>query len=215
MKIDSIIKAFNNKIILHDIFLSLDKGEIIGLLGANGAGKSTLLQIIFGSISANQKYIKVKDRLIRNIFENNGTIKYLPQFSSLPSHIKIKTIIHCFCNKKSSTFLLNHHLVNPFLSSKPDQLSGGQKRIIEILMILYSDAEYILLDEPFKNIDPIHINELKNCIKNESENKGIIITDHNYMEILDISTKLVLLHNGSIKEIKNQEDLIFFKYLKK
>ncbi|MBT2620616.1 ATP-binding cassette domain-containing protein [Chryseobacterium sp. ISL-6] len=215
MKIDSIIKTFGNKTILHDIFLSCSKGEIIGLLGSNGMGKSTLLKIIFGSVSADQKYIKVNEKLIKNTFDNNGVIKYLPQFNFLPSHIKIKSIIHSFCNKENLAFLINHPLLKPFLNSKPNQLSGGQKRIIEILLIIYSSAEYILLDEPFKNIDPIHINELKDCIVKESKNKGIIITDHNYTEILDIATRTVLLYNGSIKEVKNQEDLKFFKYLKK
>ncbi|MBF5028108.1 ATP-binding cassette domain-containing protein [Planobacterium oryzisoli] len=214
MKIDSIIKTFDSKTILHDIFLSCGKGEIIGLLGSNGTGKSTLLKIVFGSINADQKHIKVKEKLIRNVFENNGIIKYLPQFPFLPSHIKVKNIIYSFCDKEKSKFLSNHPLVNPFLNSKPNQLSGGQKRIIEILLIIYSNAEYILLDEPFKNIDLIHIPELKNYIIAESKNKGIIITDHNYTEILDIATRTILLYNGSVKQVKNQDDLKFFKYIK-
>ncbi|MBS1548302.1 ATP-binding cassette domain-containing protein [Amniculibacterium sp. G2-70] len=214
MKVDSIIKTFDDKTILHDIFLSCSKGEIIGLLGSNGMGKSTLLKIIFGSLPADQKFIKVNNKIIKTVFDNNGIIKYLPQFSFLPSHIKIKKIIHSFCSNEKSTFLLNNPLIKPFINSKPNELSGGQKRIIETLLIVHSNAEYILLDEPFKNIDPIHINELKSNIISESMYKGIIITDHNYREILDISTRVILLYNGSIKEVKEQNDLIFYKYLR-
>lgn len=215
MKIDSVIKNFNNKTILYDIFLSCNKGEIIGLLGSNGAGKSTLLKIIFGSLPADQKYIKVNEKIIKSLFEGYGIIKYLPQFNFLPTHIRIKNIIHSFCDKENFEFLVDHPLIKPFLNNTPRQLSGGQKRIIEILLIVHSNAEYILLDEPFKNIDPKHIIEVKSCIMKSSENKGVIITDHNYTEVLDIATRTVLLYNGSIKEVKSKEDLMFFKYLKK
>jgi len=214
MFIDSIVKTFDNKIVLHDIFLSCEKGDVIGLFGSNGSGKSTLLKIIFGSLDADQKYIKVNEKRIRNTFESKGCIKYLPQFGFLPSHIRIKTMLRLFCDKENFDFLLHHSFVEPFLDYKPNQLSGGQKRMIEILLILFSNAEYILLDEPFQNIDPIHIGVLKDCIVRESRNKGIILTDHRYVDVLDIATRSVVLNNGCIKEVQNKEDLVFYKYIK-
>lgn len=214
MKVDSVIKTFYDRALLQDIFLSCNKGEIIGLLGSNGVGKSTLLKIIFGSLSAEQKHITVKGKLIKNVFDNNGVIKYLPQFTFIPNHIKIKHIIDKFSDKKKSLFLSNHALLKPFLSSKSGSLSSGERRIIEVLLIIYSDSHFILLDEPFKNVDPKHVDELKKCIVKESENKGIILTDHNYKDILEIATRTVLLHDGSIKEIKTDNDLKFYRYIK-
>lgn len=213
LHVDSVLKSYNNRQILSDVFISCEKGEIIGLLGKNGIGKSTLLKIIFGSINADNKFIKVDNKYIRGIYDNRNLIKYLPQNNFLPNHVKIKTIIKLFCDKKNASIIINNHLIKPLLNKKNKQLSGGEKRIIEIFLIVLSNAKYILIDEPFNGVAPIHKEEIKKLIIEQSENKGFIITDHDYRNVLDIATRTVLIYDGGTKEIKNNEELIQYGYI--
>ncbi len=213
LHVDSILKSYDNKQILSDVFISCEKGEIIGLLGRNGIGKSTLLKIIFGSINAENRFVKVDNKYIKGIFDNRNLIKYLPQNNFLPNHIKIKTIIKLFCDKKNAKIISNNHLIKQLLDKKSNQLSGGEKRILEIFLIVLSNAKYILIDEPFNGVAPIHKEEIKKIIIEQSENKGFIITDHDYRNILDIATRTVIIYDGGTKEIKNNEELIQYGYI--
>jgi len=214
MHVDSIIKSYGNNQILTDIYVNCHKGEIVGLLGRNGIGKSTLLKIIFGSISAERKYVKVGNKIINGIFDNRNLINYLPQHNFLPNNIKIKTIINLFCDKKSNSIISQNPLIKPILNKQSKQISGGEQRIIEIMLIVYSKAKYILIDEPFNGVAPVYKEEIKKMIKEESKNKGFIITDHDYRNILDIATRTVLIYDGGTKEIKNNEELIKHGYIR-
>jgi ABC-type lipopolysaccharide export system ATPase subunit len=214
MHVDSVIKSYGDKQVLSDIFLTCEKGEIVGLLGRNGTGKSTLLEIIFGTIKADNKFIQINEKHIKGIFDNQNLIKYLPQKNFLPNHIKIKTIIKLFCDKKNRFIIKNNHLIKQLLNKKSKQLSGGEKRILEIFLIVLSSAEYILLDEPFNGVAPIHREEIKGLIIEQSKSKGFIITDHSYQNILDINTKTVIIHDGATREIKNNEELITYGYIR-
>ena len=98
LHVDSVAKSFGMKVVLSDVYLSCEKGEIVALLGRNGSGKSTLLKIIFGSLRPDNKFVRVENKLIRNIFDNRGLINYLPQHKFLPENLKAATIINLFCN---------------------------------------------------------------------------------------------------------------------
>lgn len=215
LHVDSILKTYGNKQILSDVFISCEKGEIVGLLGRNGVGKSTLLEIIFGSLKADNKFIKIDNKYSKGILDNQDLIKYLPQKNFLPNHIKISTIIKLFCNKTNASIIINNHLIKPLLNKKSNQLSGGEKRIIEIFLIVLSNAKYILMDEPFNAVAPIYKEEIKGLIIEQSKNKGFIITDHDYRNILDIATRTVIIQEGATKEIKNNEELITYGYIRK
>ncbi|MGI4021261.1 MAG: ATP-binding cassette domain-containing protein [Janthinobacterium lividum] len=210
---DSIRKQFGIKQVLNDIFITCQQEQIVGLLGRNGSGKSSLLKIIFGSISADQKFVTVDSRKINNLFDSRDLINYLPQNNYLPSHIKIKNLISCFCNKSNVDLLMKDDFISPLLNHKTKQLSGGERRFVEILLMVYSDTKYLLLDEPFNGIAPLYIDVIKNHIKEQSKNKGFIITDHAYENVLDISSSVFLMSNGNIRKIKEFADLIEFGYL--
>ena len=207
MQVDSVMKAFGTKQVLTDVFLTCGQGEIIGLLGRNGSGKSTLLKIIFGSLAADQKFVKIGDKIINGIFDNRNLIKYLPQDNFIPNHIKITTIISLFCDKENGSLIKSNEWIKPMLGKKSNQLSGGEKRLLEILLIIHSNAKYVLIDEPFNGIAPIYKEVIKNLIKEQSKNKGFIITDHDYWNILDLSTRIILMHDGGTKEIKSTDEL--------
>lgn len=213
LHVDSIIKNFDTKQVLTDVYISCKKGEIIGLLGRNGSGKSTLLKIIFGSIPSDRKFVKIGEKISAGLFDNRNLINYLPQDNFLPNHVKVKAIIELFCDKEKAELIKRHKLILPMLSKKIKQLSGGEKRILEIMLIIYSESAYTLIDEPFNGIAPIYKEEIKDLIKKLSVNKGFIITDQDYRNILDIATRIVLIKDGRTKEIKNRNELIDWGYI--
>jgi len=213
LHVDSVTKAFGIEQVLTDVYLSCTKGEIIGLLGRNGSGKSTLLKIIFGSLQAESKFIKVGNKRINKLTDGTDLIKYLPQNNFLPNHIKIETIINLFCDKPNATLIKDNPLINPVLQRKFNQISGGEKRLLEIFIIACSKADYILIDEPFNGVAPIYKEEIKNLIRDQSRTKGFIITDHDYRNILEIATKTIIINDGGTREIKNMDELRFFGYL--
>lgn len=214
LHIDSITKSFGEKDILKDIYLSCETGNISGLLGRNSSGKSTLFQIIFGSIKGDTQYIKLNNKILQNQFDRKNRIAYLPQHSFLPKNIKIRKLINLFCDKENSTKISQSELVQPFLNETSNTLSGGELRIVEVLLIIYSKAEFILLDEPFHSLSPKVVAEIKIIIKQQTD-KGFIISDHQYHDVLDISDDIFLLSDGHLKPIKDLTELKRFNYLPK
>lgn len=213
LHVDSVQKSYKTKQILTDVFISCQKGEIIGLLGRNGTGKSTLLEIIFGSTYTERRFVKIGEKISKGLFDNRKQISYLPQDSFLPNHVKINTIIDLFCDKKKAELLKKHHIINPLLNKKIKQVSGGEKRLLETFLIIYSETLYALIDEPFNGVAPIYKEEIKDKIKEQSIDKGFIITDHDYKNILDIATRIIIIHDGGTKEIKNKKELIDLGYI--
>lgn len=213
LHIDSIEKSFGEKKLLKDIFISCEIGEIIGILGRNGSGKSTLLEIIFGTISAENKFVRVGNKIIKNSFDNKNFIHYLPQNHFLPSNLKINSIINLFCNEENSKIIAKNPYIQKFLNIKSKNLSGGEKRIVEILILLYSDCKFLILDEPFHSLSPKIIEEIKTHIKEQTKQKGIILTDHQYKNVMEISDKIILLKDGSTKTVNEIEDLKKFGYI--
>jgi ABC-type multidrug transport system ATPase subunit len=212
---DSIRKQYGNRQILNDIFISCEAGELVGLLGRNGSGKSSLLKIIFGTLTADNKFVSVDLKKKDSLFAGRNLIRYLPQDNFLPNHIQIKNLIRCFCSTAGSSLLINNSLIQPHLGKKSAQLSGGEKRLIEILLMLHSDAKYLLLDEPFNGLSPLQIEVVKDLIRVHALEKGFIITDHDYRNVLDVSSRVVLMDHGNTKMIKDHRELIELGYLPK
>jgi ABC-type multidrug transport system ATPase subunit len=207
---DSIRKQYGTRQILNDIFISCKAGELVGLLGRNGSEKSSLLKIIFGTLSADNKFVSVDQKKTGSLFAGRNMIRYLPQDNFLPNHIKIKDLFQCFCNKQSIGLLINNPLIQPHLGKKSAQLSGGEKRLVEILLMLQSEAKYLLLDEPFNGLSPLQIEVVKDLIRAHSSKKGFIITDHDYRNVLNLSSRVVLMDQGNTKMIKDFDELIEF-----
>lgn len=213
LHIDSVSKSYRGQLVLSDIYLSCKPGEIVGLLGRNGSGKSTLLKIIFGSVIAENSYIKIDSKRVTKPFENFNKVKYLPQDSYLPKDVSIHRIIRLFGNNLDEKKMRNDPLISGFLQKTIRQLSGGEKRTIEILLMIYSKSPYILLDEPFNGVAPKNIEEIKSRIREQSKTKGIILTDHDYRDIVDVSTRILLLFDGGLKEISNIDELKHWGYV--
>lgn len=214
LQIDSIRKSFGSKTILQDVYLSCEKGEIVGLLGRNGTGKSTIFKIAFGLMEAESSFVRIGNKVMQNQFDRKGKLAYLSQNPFLPKNIRIKNLISLFCNNENTLILENYPFIKPFLNSKPRELSGGEQRIIEILLIIFSESEFAMLDEPFHSLSPKVIEEIKKLIKEKTSEKGFIISDHVYQDVMEISNRIYLLSETSIKSVSNSEDLKFYKYLR-
>ncbi|MCG8207463.1 ATP-binding cassette domain-containing protein [Tenacibaculum finnmarkense] len=213
LHIDSITKSYKNKVILSDVFISCEKGEIKGLIGRNGSGKSTLLKIIFGTEKPKSKFIKVGDKIIKNISDGRGLINYLPQHSFLPNNISVRSIINLFLQKENREIVLKNEYVKSLLNKNSQVLSSGERRLVEILLIIHSSAKFILLDEPFSGVSPIIREYLIEYIRKFKTSKGFIITDHNYENVINLADNIMYLQNGVLKKINDKSELIELGYI--
>ena len=215
LHIDSITKSFGENKILQDVYLSCETGKIISILGRNGCGKSTLFQIIFGTLKGDTQNIKFNDTILKNQFDRKNRIAYLPQYSFLPKNVKVENLIKLFCNEENIQKLKNLNLIKPFFNETVKMLSAGEVRLLEVLLIIYSSTEIILLDEPFHSLSPKIVSIVKDLIKEQSQFKGFIISDHLYQDVLDISDEVYLLSDSYLKPIKDLTELKRFNYLPK
>lgn len=209
--VKNICKSFKRKAAIIDINIAINKGEIVGLLGPNGAGKSTLFSIISGILKPDSGSILLNNMDITYIPIHKRAqigIVYLPQENSIFKGLNvidnILSIIELYEKNKKIQIIRASSILNEFSLFKLSKnqsitLSGGEKRRLEIARCLAANPSYLLFDEPFAGIDPISIEEIKNIIlKLKTQNLGILISDHNAREILDILDTGYVIHNGKI-----------------
>ncbi|RZJ69363.1 MAG: ATP-binding cassette domain-containing protein, partial [Flavobacterium sp.] len=161
LQVDSIRKIFNGNLLLSDIFIECKTGEIVAILGRNGCGKSTLLRIIFGTDSAENRFVKIGDKIINTITEE---IKYLPQDSFLPLSFKVSKLVRLMVPARIAEFY-DDDLISRIKNDRVKNLSGGELRYLEVKLLLFSDSKFILMDEPFSNLSPILVEKIKMLIK--------------------------------------------------
>ena len=228
LSIQNINKTIKDKNIVNNISFEVPLGCISGLLGPNGAGKTTTFYIIAGLIKADKGDIFLDDENVSSFAMHKRSkmgIKYLPQEPSIFQNLSVyenllglaelsfkrKEDIEDFITKSIDEFNLSE-----ILNHKGRQLSGGQRRKVEIARTLAANPKIILLDEPFAGIDPIAIDEIKQVlIKLKNKNIGILITDHNVREALEICDHAIVINNGSIVAKGDKNSLIKDEMVKK
>ena len=228
LSIQNINKTIKDKNIVDNISFEVPLGCISGLLGPNGAGKTTTFYIIAGLIKADKGDIFLDDENVSSFAMHKRSkmgIKYLPQEPSIFQNLSVyenllglaelsfkrKEDIENFITKSIDEFNLSE-----ILNHKGRQLSGGQRRKVEIARTLAANPKIILLDEPFAGIDPIAIDEIKQVlIKLKNKNIGILITDHNVREALEICDHAIVINNGSIIAKGDKNSLIKNEMVKK
>lgn len=206
VEIDNIELNFDTKRILHGIYLKAETGSVTGILGRNGSGKTCLLRILFGDLIPKYKNIRI-DGIFqkRRLFKTNR-IAYLPQHKLLPSDFKLSEAFKLF-NTNWTNFVQHFNFFEKYIHSRIKDLSSGERRVVEAYLILSSGKEIILLDEPFSFIAPLYVEKFKVLIEEAKKEKAIIITDHFYKDILDISDCIYFLKNGNSKLIVSRDDL--------
>ena len=221
-------KSIKDKVIVDDISFSILPGTINGLLGPNGAGKTTTFYLIAGLIKSDDGEILFSGNDISSMPMHKRSklgIKYLPQEPSIFQNLSVyenllglaeisfdtKDEIKSFIDQSIEEFKLSK-----ILNLKGRQLSGGQRRKVEIARTLAAEPKVILLDEPFAGIDPIAIDEIKNVlISLKNKDIGVLITDHNVREALEICDQAIVINNGGIIAHGPKDELITNKLVKK
>ena len=218
----SLKKTFNNKTVIHNISLEVNSGEIVGLLGPNGAGKTTTFYMIVGLIKSDEGNIVINNHditrePIHKRFEYG--ISYLPQEPSIFRDMTAKDNILAILEvdktlsidekNKIFDYLIEKFDLKKFLNTRGIQLSGGERRRVEIARALALKPKFLLLDEPFAGIDPISVIDIQKIIKGlAKENIGVLITDHNVRETLKICDKSYVINSGRVLASGKSKDLI-------
>jgi len=213
LEVDSVRKSFWTNQVLTDVYLRCETGDILGLLGRNGSGKSTLLKIIFGTLYTDYKHIRINGLVLDQPYKTKKMVSFLNQDNFLPKNLTIKQIVNLYSNHLDPAIFLYDIVLSNVLDTKIRVLSGGESRYFEVKLILNLDSQFVLLDEPFNGISPLHIELVKKMILDKSTEKGIVLTDHDYLNVLDIANKCFLLFDGGIKNIKSKEDLKIWGYI--
>ena len=213
LEIDSVQKAFGHNQVLTDVYLQCKTGDIVGLLGRNGSGKSTFMKILFGTVTADQKFIRIDSQTHNRPYQAVGEICYLPQDPFLPQEMRLESVVKLFLPARQAALFFDDPLLRNLHVSLVSRLSGGELRYIEIKLLLNSDTKFILLDEPFNGLAPILVETVKNMIRQYAPDKGIILTDHDYRNVFDIANRYYLFADGGLKPICDKEDLVIRGYM--
>ena len=229
LKCNNLRKKYDTKVIVQNISLEVNSGEVIGLLGPNGAGKTTTFYMIVGLIRSDSGSIVINDKDITSTpihkrFEHG--ISYLPQepsiFRNMTAVDNIKAILETdnklTKNEKNNILddLITKFDLKRFLNTEGMQLSGGERRRVEIARALALKPKFLLLDEPFAGIDPLSVIDIQKIIKDLSQdNIGILITDHNVRETLKICDKSYVVNSGQVLASGKSKDLIRNEIVKK
>lgn len=228
VRTEGLVKKYKNRTVVNDVSINFTQGEIVGLLGPNGAGKTTSFYMIVGLIKPYAGKIFLNDQEITELPMYKRAqlgLAYLPQEASVFRHLtvedNIKAILEFSGKPKSEQRDILESLIAEFniqkvRKNKGNNLSGGERRRVEIARCLASDPKFILLDEPFAGVDPIAVEDIQNIVaKLKDKNIGIVITDHNVHETLSITDRAYLLYEGSVLKSGTAEELASDPMVKK
>jgi lipopolysaccharide export system ATP-binding protein len=222
LRANNLAKSYRGREVIQDVSLAIDSGQIVGLLGPNGAGKTTCFYMIIGIIPADKGEIIIngEDITARTMHERaRKGVGYLPQEASIFRRLSVGDNLMAILqtrkdlNRKERFSrrdeLLEEFHVQHLKDSLGQSLSGGERRRVEIARALATEPDFILLDEPFAGVDPISVNDIK-AIINQLKDRGIgvLITDHNVRDTLDICEKAYIVGEGRIIAAGNTDEIL-------
>jgi len=210
--VQNIYKFYKGRSVVKNVSLTVNSGEIVGLLGPNGAGKTTTFYMVIGIVPLDAGHILIEDEDISLLPLHERArrgIGYLPQeasiFRRLSVYYNLMAVleIHKYLSrqqrKEQAEILMEKFRVSHLRNSLGQSLSGGERRRVEIARALAANPKFILLDEPFAGVDPISVIDIKKIIKQlRDSGLGILITDHNVRETLDICKKAYIVSQGHL-----------------
>jgi len=211
LEVRSIAKSYDRKAVLHDVSLAVSRGEVVGLLGPNGAGKTTCFYSVMGLVKPDSGRIFLDGQDITDLPMYRRAILglgYLPQetsiFRGLTVEQNIASVLEVAEPDKEARRgrleqLLGEFGITHLRDSPAMALSGGERRRCEIARALAADPSIMLLDEPFAGIDPISISDIRDLVKElKQRDIGVLITDHNVRETLDIVDRACIIYDGQV-----------------
>lgn len=216
----NLVKTYNKRTVVDNVSIEVNQGEIVGLLGPNGAGKTTTFYMTVGLIQPNEGQIFLDDLEITRtpVYRRAQLgVGYLAQEASVFRRLSVEDNIKAVLEmtdytkayqKERLEFLIKEFSLQHVRKNLGIQLSGGERRRTEIARAVSINPKFILLDEPFAGVDPIAVGEIKSIVRSLKENNiGVIITDHNVHETLDITDRTYLLYQGKILKMGTAEEL--------
>jgi lipopolysaccharide export system ATP-binding protein len=213
IKAENLVKIYNDRTVVNKVSFEVNPGEIVGLLGPNGAGKTTTFYMLVGLIKPDNGKIFLDDQELTkkpmHIRAKEG-IGYLPQETSIFRKLSVEENIYLVLEmdktindkqrKEKLDLLLEDFGLEKIRKSPSVQLSGGERRRVEIARALAANPKFILLDEPFTGIDPIAILDIQENIKQLiNRGIGVLLTDHNPRATLSITNRTYIIFEGSIQ----------------
>ncbi len=221
LRVEKLRKSYSKKLVIRDVSLSLDQGEVVALLGPNGSGKTTTFYAIAGLIHTEGGHIYIDGRDVTSLPMYRRAklgVGYLPQemsiFRGLSAEDNIMAILEISEPSRArrrerleqllSEFSIEHLRRAPALA-----LSGGERRRVEIARCLAANPRYLLLDEPFAGVDPISVGDIRHLVADlKKRGIGVLITDHNVRETLEIVDRAYILHDGRVLMSGSPRDVV-------
>lgn len=223
--VERLVKAYRKRRVVDEVDLSVDRGEVVGLLGSNGAGKTTTFYMVVGLVKPNAGRIFLNGQDVTTMPMHRRArrgIGYLPQEPSAFRRLTVEENLRLIWEVRGVSRkeqnermerLLEEYDLGRVRKSKAIELSGGERRRLEIARALATRPDYLLLDEPFSGVDPIAVAAIQTIIRNlREQGLGILITDHNVRETLAITDRAYIIREGRIlvdgnaREIANSPD---------
>lgn len=206
--LDGIFWSASGREILRGAYVRAEPGSVLAIVGPNGCGKSSLLRIATAEVRPDSGIVIIDDLRLgtpsrRNLFEHVG---YLPQRTMLPGDMQVRTLLASL--PVASRTISNDRLVEPFLRRRIGSLSTGERRSLELLIVLSLDRRYYFLDEPFTGLDPMTIERFSGAIRSRAEEgRGIIVTDHYLHAIMHIADEVSVMHDGRCRRLREGETM--------
>lgn len=208
----NLAKSYKGRKVVIDVSMAVENNQIVGLLGPNGAGKTTCFYMIAGLIGADQGEVFINGKRVTQLPMHGRAragLSYLPQEASVFRKLTVSENILAILEtrkdlkrkqrKESMEHLLQEFHITHIRDNLGMALSGGERRRVEIARAIATNPDFILLDEPFAGVDPISVNDIKNIVTHlKNRGLGVLITDHNVRETLDICEKAYIVSEGHI-----------------
>ena len=221
LQVINLRKSYKKRLVLRDVSLNLNRGEVVALLGPNGSGKTTCFYTIAGLLTpeAGQVVLDGRDVTALPMYRRARLgIGYLPQevsiFRGLSAEDKILAVLEIaepdrHKRREKLEELLSEFSITHIRHAPALALSGGERRRVEIARCLAADPKYLLLDEPFAGVDPIAVDEIRQLVRTlKTRGLGVLITDHNVRETLEIVDRAYILHDGKVLMTGTTDEIV-------
>lgn len=205
--------AFGGRKILTDVYLKCETGDVVGLLGRNGSGKSSLMKIIFGTLRGESQSVRLNGQYVKQLFKSPNTVHYLPQDGFSMNYLTFNDLVRIFRLEPALDRIQDLEEISTNADRNIGQLSGGVKKLVEILTVLYTPGAFVLLDEPFSYLSPVLVEKVIPHIRHQSQTKGIILTDHQYRNVMTVSNRRYVIADGALKFVEDSADLEKYGYI--
>ena len=213
LEIDSVQLVFDGRKILTNIYFNCATTEIVGLLGRNGSGKSSLLKIIFGTLKGESQSVRLNRKYTPQLFKKPQAVHYMPQDGFVMNYLSFDDLINIFQLQAHLDKIFELKEIKKNRREHVGNLSGGEKKVMEIITLLYTKGEFVILDEPFSYLSPILIEKLIPHLHYQAQTKGIILTDHQYETVFQVCSKYYVLNEGILTQVKQVSELAAYGYI--